>query len=300
MTNEPRETEDYCEFHSADWRGLVLFDWNPRFAGCDPLGWLRRYENKVSRLRPGGCTWRVRSEWGTVFVKHVSARYTTRSEGGWRLGKRLRWLLRRSPALRLVRVARQMQARGIGSPRVLLAVRRGGALTREDLVITEAVHGRRLLVLATRKPDAAKQLLCMMADETRKMHDAGVAHGHLLAGHMLIPEGQERVVFIDNDENRFYRRPAPWHARERNLSQLAHQVSPIYRLWRPFFHHYFEQSGLPKRLWRHRLARILRRARARARASGRSRAERARFIQGRVAEWIRRQDARAAGGQRHA
>jgi hypothetical protein len=103
----------------------------------------------------------------------------------------------------------------------------------------------------------------LAADKVRRMHDAGIVHGHLLPGHLLVTDDQADVVFIDNDENRLLGSSAPWSCRSANLVQLAHQVLPFYSSWRTFFYHYFQGLGLPREVWRRRLASILHAARAR-------------------------------------
>jgi len=277
-------SDEYEPYHSARWRGRIAAAWQRELGDADPLQWYLSHPHQPVRRRPGGHTWRVRIEGAELYVKHISACYRTEQEGGWKAGKRLRWALRRSPAMRLLRITQAMRSRGLAVPRIVHVAYRGAGLSREELVVTEAVAGKSLMRKAAGQPGELPALLELVAEKVFEMHQAGVVHGHLLPGHMLITDDGRDVVFIDNDENRLRRRPASWSDRMRNLGQLAHQVSPIYRQWSPFFRAYFQRAGLPPRRWRPMLATLLQQARERGRHSGRSRLERGRAARKRIAQ----------------
>lgn len=278
------QCDEFEPYRSAGWRGRVVRGWAAELGDPDPLRAYLSHPHEPVRHRPGGQTWRVRINGTDYYVKHISARYSTEAEGGWKAGKRLRWALRRSPALRLLRIDRAMRKRGIGVPRIVHVAYRGAGLSREELVVTQAVQGKRLPRIAAEDPERVVATLQLMAERVYRLHEAGIAHGHLLPGHLFITSDAADVVFIDNDENRVGRGPMPWQQRLANLAQLANQVSPIYRLWRPFFRAYFERSGLPEHRWRPMLAGVLRQARHRGEDGGRSRVERGRVIRRRMAE----------------
>jgi hypothetical protein len=262
------DREEHEPYEAAGWRGRIHRLWRDKFGPGDPLELCLRHEHHCVRLRPGGCTWRVQMPLQPLlYVKHVSAQYQTLDEGGWRLGKRLRWAMRHPPALRLLRIASAMKARGVEVPRLVLVAWRGRGPGRQELVVTEAIDGRRAMRAAGSRPQVQQQVMRLVGEKVYAMHEAGILHGHLLPAHMLVTEDLARVIFIDNDENQVRQGPLPWRARLRNLEQLAHQVLPLYAGWRPFFIRYFELAGLPRPRWRLMLARVLHRARRRQRSA---------------------------------
>jgi hypothetical protein len=164
------------------------------------------------------------------------------------------WVHRRrgSKARRSWQIARQLEARHVGTPRPLGFLERWvGAQLLESHYLTEfqttAVDGRAELIrLFSGRPDyeAGRRLLELIAREVRALHAAGIQHNDLGHQNILVhptPGGWENAQFIDLNR-----------ARIRTLLSVRQRALEIARLWLPhslrsaFFSTYLEGTeGAP-------------------------------------------------------
>jgi Lipopolysaccharide kinase (Kdo/WaaP) family len=170
--------------------------------------------------------------------------------------------LRGSRAMHVARISRDLIARGINAPAVVL-------------VATEVAGGREMIV--TRREDgflAARHMgprreslarkravLDALGAEVARLHRAGFVHGDLTPFNVIVAPGDSvRMVFIDHERTRrsiFHL----WRPRLRNLVQLAHFDLPgltnmdRMRVWRS----YQNESGAPPAIRRRAVAMLARR-----------------------------------------
>ena len=86
-------------FHKAGWRGRVDHRWR-HLADADPLEWLAGQPSETVRHRPSAITYRVSTDRGTLYVKHMTALKDREPQtADWLSG--LRWWLQPSLALRV-------------------------------------------------------------------------------------------------------------------------------------------------------------------------------------------------------
>jgi hypothetical protein len=245
------------------WRGRAAPDWAARIEG-DPLEWLERQPHEVVGDRPSARTLRVHAADGIVYAKLLAP---LRSGAG-PIG-RLKWALRPSRAGRVLRVSRRFARAELRVPRVLLALRRRRGWRTEDLLVTAAVEGPSLQRRMVEVQDEAerRRLLRLMGRRAAEMHRAGLVHGDLLPGNLIVVDGGAELVFIDNDRSRRWWPAVPARERRRNLGQaLYRMVSWLgYRRSRWFLDGYYGTLGVDGTRRRRETAAVLHRLRPRLR-----------------------------------
>jgi hypothetical protein len=269
----PMTTTDVQPYQAAGWSGLAAPSLNTLLRNEDPLHVYLSFPHQLVHSRPGGRTWRVDIDDRIYYIKHVSPRYQAPGQGGWHLGKQVRWAVRPSPAMRTYRVSRIMLQRGLSVPTIVHVARKGLGWAVEELIVSQGLAGTAASTVMLAGGAPAAEHLQRVGRGVADLHGRGVVHGHLLLGHIFfdLPH-HPGLAFIDNDENRLYRGPAPWRGRLRNLRQLATQVLPYYTAeWRTLFLHYFIHAAIPERQGRRILGHLLRYARARHRRRAESR-----------------------------
>ncbi len=175
-----------------------------------------------------------------VFLKHYHARSTIR---------RLRSLLRGSDAEREARFSRYLNSRGVATPEVLGCGSQGGL----SWLVTAAVSAepadqwhRRQERLGCEGTQAIRQATMALAEMVARMHAAGVIHGDLHCGNILIrtDSGAPQPVLTDLHRVRRCLRLSR-RARAANLAQLCFDRSPFTTRTQRlrFLAHYLAASG---------------------------------------------------------
>jgi tRNA A-37 threonylcarbamoyl transferase component Bud32 len=213
----------YLPFRAAEWQGLVLSGWEGFFADLD--GWLasrdgERIVNLLSRQ-----VWRVSTPQGAIFVKVI--RRASEVQGPVRQTiASLKWLLRPSRALAILRVSQVMLKAGFECPVPVLAVRRRSARGwPEDVFISIECRLTNLYdLLSPLSHENRDLILRQVATELNRYHRAGFVHGDCIPANIAM-NAKGHLVFFDNDRTRsaplFRRR----YAQRRNLIQFGYRLT---------------------------------------------------------------------------
>jgi hypothetical protein len=252
-------------FHVAGWHGRVEDRWR-HLVGADPLEWLAGQPKETVRQRPAATTFRVSTDRGAIYVKHVTARKDRKPEtADW--PSRLRWWLQPSLALRVLRINRQFARHGLLVAPVLLAARRRSGWRAEDLLVTGEVSGPELYRAFLDAPDdeTRRELIRMAGQRVAELHRLRFTHGDLLPGNLVVTADGANVVWLDNDRSRRWFPAIPPSVRQRNLAQFAFRLVYWlrYRWTRLFLDSYYDTYGLGSAARRRETALVLRKARAR-------------------------------------
>ncbi|MHC4140588.1 MAG: lipopolysaccharide kinase InaA family protein [Planctomycetota bacterium] len=252
-------------FHVAGWRGRVEHRWR-HIADGDPLEWLTQQSPQTVRQRPSAISYRVATDAGAVYVKHMTALKDREAEAAdW--PSRLRWRLQPSLTLRILRVHRQLARCGLLVAPVLLAARRCSGWRCEELLVTGEVPGSDLFRALVDGPDdaARSDLIRMTGRRVAELHRLRFSHGDLLPGNLVVTPDRTNVVWLDNDRSRRWFPLVPVSVRRRNLAQIAFRLVYWfrYRWMRQFLDSYYQGCRLGTATRRRESAQLLRRARAR-------------------------------------
>ncbi|MHC4825878.1 MAG: lipopolysaccharide kinase InaA family protein [Planctomycetota bacterium] len=254
-------------FHVAGWRGRVEHRWR-HLADADPLEWLTGQSPQTVRQRPSATTYRVDTDGGAVYAKHMTTLKDRAPEAAdW--PSRLRWRLQPSLALRVVRVHRQLARCGLLVAPVRLAARRCSGWRAEDLLVTGDVSGPNLHEAVVDAPDdeTRSELIRMAGRRVAELHRLRFSHGDLLPGNLVVTPDRTNVVWLDNDRSRRWFPLVPPSVRRRNLAQITFRLIFWFRYrWsRLFLESYYDARGLGAAARRRESALVLRQARARVR-----------------------------------
>ena len=210
------------------WRGLVREDWADFAAGHTGLcGWLdaqpgRRVVSHASRTVD-----RLETARGVIFAKHFLSGSDRNS-----LWSRIKWILRPSRAIHLVKIGEELEAAGFTVPENVLAVRRRSALGwPEDIHLSvecpmQTVRFRlRDLKLAGHGPssDEVRTLLQWSAANLVRLHRQGFVHGDCLPCNFCAD--QDFMLLLDNDRTTGGHGPRFSRAKRRNLEQCARYLA---------------------------------------------------------------------------
>jgi tRNA A-37 threonylcarbamoyl transferase component Bud32 len=255
----------FTRFRVAGWRGRVDDRWR-HVVAADPLEWLAGQPKETVWHRPSATTFRVDTDRGAAFVKHVTApKDRAPRAADW--PSRLWWRLQPSRALRVLRINREFARRGLLVAPVLAAARRRSGWRAEDLLVTGEVKGLSLHRAFVDAPDdeTRRDLLRMAGRRVAELHRLRFIHGDLLPGNLVVTADGTNVVWLDNDRSRRWFPAIPGPVRRRNLTQFVYrQVYWFrYRWTRLFLESYYAAAGRGEAARRRESARVLRKARAR-------------------------------------
>ncbi|MHC4784471.1 MAG: lipopolysaccharide kinase InaA family protein [Planctomycetota bacterium] len=252
-------------FRAAGWRGRVEHRWR-HLVDADPLEWLAGRPKEAVRQRPSATTYRVDTDHGIVYVKHMTA-LKDREPRAADWPSRLRWRVQPSLALRVLRINQQLARHGFLVAPVLLAARRRSGWRAEDLLVTGAVSGPNLHQALIDAPDdeTRRELIRMVARRVAELHRLRFTHGDLLPGNLVVTADRANVVWLDNDRSRRWFPAIPPPARRRNLAQVAFRLIYWfrYRWTQLFLASYYDFCGLGPDARRRERAVVLRKARSR-------------------------------------
>jgi len=282
--------ETHKPFDVAGWRGRVRAGWVDRFDE-DPLALIRKHPHHVLRDRPISTVHMVSLDGEYIFIKHITGRKDIAS-GLRHLWHQLLYRVRPSPALRTLRISQLCLNRGVQVPLVLLAARRRQAGKTEDLLITQAVRGQTVRACIYDAPTAAERLRVVehITEALVELHRAGLVHGDMLPGNMIVRDADRAVVFLDNERTH---RGRTRRARMRNVEQMVYRLLCFQdygcAVTRHFMTTYMQRMGIGEQAARRWRLRIMRRCRDRFE----------RVFGGRVTFWagIKREDLRGPAPQ---
>lgn len=213
--------EDTLLFSSNEWKGYV--------AGPE-WGELFRHLNKWLAHNPGetivhyDCrdVRKITTPLGVVYLKDIRA-LTDAGMHGRDIFSWLKWVFRRSRAIETWNASQQLRKKGFLCPKPLLAVRRRNGLIPQDIFVSAEVAIPSLWD-STPKGMDPKRIAEMLADEIRRLHRAGFAHGDCILRNLCYDEKRHRLAYLDND--RTWEPPAALRAsqQQRNLSQMAYSL----------------------------------------------------------------------------
>ncbi len=177
--------------------------------------------------------WRLRLALGHVYLKEYIAR-------SWR--DRIKHLLRTRRARRAVKGAALLARSGFKTPQIIPLKQDRFMATREvpDAHPAHEYFRAGCQAYAGSTLRQRRQILRQLGTEIGLMHRAGIVHGDLRPGNILVrPNGADwEFYFIDNERTRKWPR-VPRRLRRKNLVQLnmlPHEISNTDRL--RFFHAY--------------------------------------------------------------
>lgn len=239
----------YSPYHSKGWHGRIANGWQSLLGDIDR--WLALNPGESVVDFPSRQVRRVETPAGVVYVKMLRSGGDAR--GSRRLLANLKWLVRPSRALAILRVSQSLLAEGFICPVPILAARRrapSGWPT--DLFISLECRGTNLAqrLSAAGGAEESHDVLAMTAREMRRFHQAGFVHGDCTPYNLAFT-AEERLILFDND--RTVRSPA-WlrrHLQERSLANLGLRLTQLAQSsapFRTFLDHYADSAGEAERI----------------------------------------------------
>lgn len=145
----------------------------------------------------------------------------------------LKSLIRGSRCQRAVRKGEMLRQRGFLTPAVLC----WGKKVHRHFMVTEGLNAVSLLTyiekkwvppLAGGELRAKRELIQIFGKQIGSLHKAGICHGDLKVGNILIQRADNEIhfYFIDNERNAYFSGPAPRRFIEKNLVQMNRQFLP--------------------------------------------------------------------------
>ena len=222
----------YVPYHSQGWHGRIANGWQSLLEDVD--GWLTLNPGESVVDFPSRQVRRVETPAGRVYVKIL--RSGSDAHGPRRWVSDLKWYLRPSRALAILRVSQKLLAEGFVCPLPILAARRRSPWGwPTELFISYERLGTNLAQRLDTAPDAeaTRAVLASTADELRRFHRAGFVHGDCTPYNLAFTD-EGRLILFDNDRTR--RSPA-WlrrHQQERSLANLGLRLTQFAQSPEPF------------------------------------------------------------------
>jgi tRNA A-37 threonylcarbamoyl transferase component Bud32 len=239
----------------AGWSGFAHPDCPPALLSGDPLAVLLAEPHETIRDRPTARTLRVTLGGVDMYAKHITH------------GRRSRLLVRRN-----FDICRRMNAAGVQTPPILLAVWHGSGRSTQSLLVTGAVDAPTLhdRLRAGGDYEQMSPLMRMVGQRLAELHRRRFVHGDLLPGNMLLIDGGRDLAYLDNDRTRRFPVVPPAFVRMQNLFQLLVRVmSPVaWRSTRQLLAGYFQAMDTPERQRRLATRRLLAEVRRRRHRRG--------------------------------
>ena len=213
----------YHPYNAHGWRGCIEDGWQAPLADLD--AWLA--ENPGERLvdQPSREVRRIETGQGTVYAKIFHQGSNAR--GLRQIPDALKWYLRPSRALAILRISQALLDAGFACPVPVLAARRHSKTGwPKDLFISHECGSvplsQRLQSLSGRTK--INSLLATVAAQLHRFHRAGFVHGDCSPENLALTDAGVLVLF-DND--RTVRRP--WrprtHAQRRSLANFGMRLT---------------------------------------------------------------------------
>lgn len=213
---------EVVEYSNHGWHGLVEASWQEEFADLE--AWMDPSRGKIYREKMNRLVVRLETPRGAVFVKVVRTLADGRHSGR-DFVKRLKWFIRSSRAVQVMRMHLALLEAGFGCPEPLLAVRYRHQLQQPvDVFVCRELllpsFGKRLVEAAG---DERVRLLQATARELCRFHHAGFVHGDCIPGNILLGE-DGGLHFLDNDRTVRLESGSLQRGRVRNLVQLCRHI----------------------------------------------------------------------------
>jgi len=243
-----QQIDRYTDLCLSGWRGVIRQDWLDIATRGDVLKYFTESPHEEVKVRLSATVLRVQTDHGEVYVKHLKARNDTN-----RWHDRIKWYVSPSRAMRVWRVVRQMQQKGVLTPPIVLAARRRSYWRSEELIVTEAVDRPTFhaVLLAQDSRQAKIDLISLVAKRIAQFHQLGFIHGDLLPRNLFLTP-DNNLVYLDNDRTRIAKAGLGFAARKRNLVQLLFRLIRCHGNWiaGPFLNAYcnaYQGRGNPRR-----------------------------------------------------
>lgn len=147
--------------------------------------------------------------------------------------ERIKSIIRGSRCQRAMLKGEILRQRGFLTPTVLC----WGKKENRHFMITEGLSAISLLTyienkwippLVEEELEAKRELIESLAMHIADLHKAGVCHGDLKVGNILLRQSGKKIdfYFIDNERNAYFNEPAPRRFIEKNLVQMNRQLLP--------------------------------------------------------------------------
>jgi tRNA A-37 threonylcarbamoyl transferase component Bud32 len=172
-------------------------------------------------------TWKASLSGDPIFIKFFTIR-----------GFRDKLFFRKSRARRAMEGNIMLNEKGFLSPDIIAAgeIKKGYCI-RGGVLITEWIEGsldvykyfKTSFTSATSEKLFKKRNLIKIAGQLiGKMHKAGIFHGDLRPGNILIRDDENSPLFyfIDNERTKYFHKGIPSRLREKNLAQINTMVMP--------------------------------------------------------------------------
>ncbi len=197
-------------------------EWTSIFTDVNLLDWIKNNSTHIVRDRPSVQLHLCNSAQGNVYCKVITAANDA-PPGKRRIGRTLKWTLRRSRAIAAMRVSARMNAASVPCAPIVLAARKRSGLHATDIIISPEVVGSnmRTLLRATPHADQRLSLTEKSAHAVVHLHARGFMHGDLHPNNIMVLGPDSDLCFIDNDRTREWHMPLPWIFREKNLFHMC-------------------------------------------------------------------------------
>ncbi|MBW2056321.1 MAG: hypothetical protein JRJ26_02380 [Deltaproteobacteria bacterium] len=159
-----------------------------------------------------------------VFIKRF------RSIGGW---QKCKYLFLPSRAVTEWRISRFLRHKGILTPRAVAALeRRKHGILEESFFVTQALEGASDLLHFCKERlrnqnDKKRDVIGVLAETIRKIHDAGLFHRDLHAGNLLLTGGRPLSLYLVDLHQARRRRRVSLAERLWNMAQLFNSLDFI-------------------------------------------------------------------------
>lgn len=209
----------FLPYQSQGWHGRIAKDWLDEFT--DLNSWLNAHPGEPVVNFPSREVHRVETPRGAVYVKILHNGSGGDACDSFDLVGNLKWFVRPSRALAILRISQDLLDEGFICPTPILAARRRGtAGWPTDLFISRECRVATLAQWLQQAPPLAhvRATLGTVARELRRLHDAGFVHGDCTPYNLALTERGTLVLF-DND--RTTHRPALLHRKRLEWRSVA-------------------------------------------------------------------------------
>lgn len=196
----------YVKFSSGRWHGLCLDEFKDELQNLDQ--WLSAQKTDVVREFPLRKISVLKHSSQTWFIKILTGLGDYRQT----LFGALKWHLRPSRSMHILKISEKLELAGIDCPKVVLAARMRkwrpfGSPT--DILIMKEAQGRLVSNWLTGADDLPKlegqerlDMLKRIGAELARLHKAGFVHGDCHPGNYYWQENTAHFCYIDNDRTK--------------------------------------------------------------------------------------------------